>query len=60
MQHLINDLGSDLLGWNAKKPVAIGGLLVDEYSHPALAEVIESFIDTGNGHEMVLMAIFER
>ena len=51
MQHLINDFGSHLLGWNAKKPIAVEGLLVNEYSHPALAEVLESFINTGNGHE---------
>ena len=50
VQHLIDNLAGDFLSRHAKKTVAVGCLLVDEYNHPTLAKLLETFIDTGDGH----------
>jgi hypothetical protein len=50
VQYLIDSLGGNFLRRNAKKTIAVGGLLVDEYNRPTLAKLLKSFINTGDGH----------
>ena len=47
---VVDALGGNFLGRNTEKPIAVGGLLIDENDHPSLAKVIDGFINTGDGH----------
>ena len=50
VQYLIDDICSNFLRRNAKKAIAVGGLLVNQYNYPALAKFLDGFINAGDGH----------